>query len=177
DLLRQLRRQGGKNERQHHGLDAEALGNVEQRLDEEMSTAHHRAEADQQLQYAEGESWVFTPLGAALEDQRVERLLVLHLSPGTQRASDIDRIGEENEDPDRDPQRVGRTPAQGQGEGKEDQEEDQVALEGWLVSLQLQPLLAPLAVQVGEEADEAHCQGGEQEGGADDRPNRHLITA
>ncbi len=45
------------------------------------------------------------------------------------------------------------------------------------MSLQLQPLLAPLAVEIGEEADQTHRQGGEQEGRADDRSDRHLVPA
>src|ERR1700709_2226409 len=85
DLLRQLGRQRRQDQRQDQGLDADAVGDLEQLFDEEVGAADHRPEPDQELDHAEREGRVFAALAAALEDQRVQRLLALNLAPAPQR--------------------------------------------------------------------------------------------
>ena len=97
-------------------------------------------------------------LGAAVEEQRVERLLPLDLAAGAQGQPDVDEVGEQEDDADGDPQRRRRPPGERPGDGEEGEEEEQVALQGRRVGVQLHPLLAALAVEVGEEADQAHRQ-------------------
>ena len=114
-------------------------------------------------------------LGAALEEQRVERLLGLDRAAAAQGATDVERVGEDEGDPDRDPQRRRRPPGERQGAREEGKEEEQVALQGRRVGAQLQPLRAAPAEDVDEEADQPHRQRGEQERRADDRPDRDLV--
>ena len=108
DLLRQLGRQRRQDQGQDERLDADAVGDLQQLFDEEVGAADHRPEADQELDHAERQGRVFAALGAALEDQRVERLLLLHLAAAAQGAADVEDVGEEEADPDR---RSGPAPA------------------------------------------------------------------
>ena len=59
---------------------------LEQLFDEEVGAADHRPEADQELQHAERQRRVGAALEAAVEEQRVERLLPLHLAAAAQGA-------------------------------------------------------------------------------------------
>ena len=103
--------------------------------------------------------------------------MLLHRAGTAQRAGDVERVGEQAEDPGGDPQRGRRPPGEGQGEGEEGEEEEQVALQGRPVDPELQPLLPLAPVEVGEQPDQPHRQGREQEGGADDRTDRDVVGA
>jgi hypothetical protein len=85
-------------------------------------------------------------LGAALEDERVEAAVGLHVAAPLERAVDVGEVGKDDEHPDRDSHDVRRPPGERQGEGEEDEEENEVPLEGRLVGVELEPLLAPLPV-------------------------------
>ena len=175
DLLGQLGRQRSEDQSQDDGLDSEVLGDLQELFDEEVGASHHRAEADQELDHAERQGGATAALRAALEDQRVERLFGLGRAAAAEGAADIERVGEDEGDPDRDSQRRRRAPGERQGAREEGEEEEQVPLQGRAVGAQLQALGAPVPEAVDEEADQPHRQGSEQEGGADDRPDRHLV--
>ena len=90
---------------------------MEQLLDEQVGAADHRAEARPGAGSRRRRAGL-AALGAALEDQRVEGLLRLHLAAAAQRPANVDHVGEQEDDPDRDPQRRGRAPGERPSEPK-----------------------------------------------------------
>ena len=125
------------------GLDAEALGDVEQLLDEEVGAADHRPEPDQRAGARRGRA-----PGSARRSARRSKISgssvssLLHLAAAAQGAGDVERVGEQEEDPDRDPQRRRRAPGEQPGQREEGEEEEQVALERRPWTRELQALLA-----------------------------------
>ena len=150
-----------------------AVGDPEQLFDEEVGAVDHRSRGRPGAAYAEPEGRVGAVAGAPVEGERFQRLLPLDLTAGLQGAAHVDRVGEQEDDPGGDPQRRRRPPGERPGDAEEEEEEEQVALQGRRVGVEVDPLLAAIPVEVGEEADQAHRQGAEQEGRADDRADRH----
>ena len=126
-------------------------------------------------------SWSDDQLGrrlvvvAAVHVEAADRLGLLDLAAGAQRRPHVEQVGDEEDDGERDVERLGQHDAGEQPGAEEDQEEDEVAVEGLDVGLQREALLAAPLEDERRRADERHRQRREQERRADDRADRDVL--
>ena len=166
---------GARTSERTSGSMPSRLGDVDQLLDEQVRAADDRGEADDQLKH-DRRPWRLVA-GRPVHVKGSDRVRLLHGAAAAQGRADVDRVGEDEDDRERQVDPLGDDrPDQDPG-GEEDEEEDQVAVERRHVGVQLRPLLAARMEDQRRDPDKCHRDRREQERGADDRSDRDVLGA
>jgi hypothetical protein len=146
---------------------------VQQLLDEQVGSADDRPEADEELEDHGRCGRVVAR--RAIHDQRPDRVLLLHGAATAQGRPYVDRVGGDEDDREGDVEHLGNYDSHQDPGAEEDQEEDQVAVEGLDVGLQPPALLTAVLERERRDAHQRHGDRRQQKRGTDDGPDRDVL--